>query len=59
MVWGYWAFAGFCLALAVLLPRMETGWAFCIALGGSGLIQASTRRLLLTQPIRGGQASAG
>lgn len=43
MVYGYYAFAGFCLALALALPAMGRGLAFALALAVAVLIQALAR----------------
>jgi len=43
MVYGYYAFAGFCLALALALPAMDRGLAFALALAAAVLLQALAR----------------
>jgi len=43
MVYGYYAFAGFCLVLALALPAMSRGLAFTLALGVAVVIQALAR----------------
>jgi hypothetical protein len=45
-VYGYYAFALFCLVLALALPRLGLAWGFGLALGGAGLVQAGSRLLL-------------
>ena len=46
MVFGYYAFAVFCLVLALTLPVLGFAWSFCLALGAALLIQAGSRVLL-------------
>lgn len=49
MVYGYWAFAGFCLSLALTLPRLPLAAAFAVALVIAISIQAlSLSRTALT-----------
>lgn len=43
MVYGYYAFAGFCLALALALPAMGRSLAFALALAVAVLLQALAR----------------
>ena len=43
MVYGYYAFAGFCLILALTLPAMSAGLAFALALAVAATIQALAR----------------
>lgn len=45
MVAGYYAFATFCLALALLLPLHGVAVAFSVALGGALLVQLAAMRL--------------
>lgn len=47
-VFGYYAFAVFCLVLGLALPRLGIGWGFGLALGDAGLIQAGSRLFLGT-----------
>ncbi|WP_029921261.1 hypothetical protein [Nevskia soli] len=46
MVFGYYAFAGFCLVLALTLPRMGITTSFCLALACALFIQAGSRSFL-------------
>ncbi len=46
MVFGYHAFAVFCLVLALALPRTGIAASFCIALACAVLIQAGSRLFL-------------
>ncbi len=46
MVFGYYAFAVFCLVLALALPRTGIATSFCIALACAVLIQAGSRLFL-------------
>lgn len=43
MVLGYYAFAGFCFVLSLLLPVMDLGIAFALAIGCAVLVQALSR----------------
>ncbi|MDR3415212.1 MAG: hypothetical protein P4L83_03410 [Nevskia sp.] len=46
MVYGYYAFAAFCLALALALPALGIATSFLLALACAMLIQAGSRLLL-------------
>jgi hypothetical protein len=46
MVFGYYAFAAFCLVLALALPGMGIAASFCLALACAALVQAMSRLLL-------------
>lgn len=58
MVYGYYAFAGFCLALALALPRLPLAGAFALALGIALALQALTR-LALQRAAQLTRGSAG
>lgn len=57
MVYGYYAFAGFCLALALALPRLPLAGAFGLALGVALALQALTR-IWLQRPAKLTRGSA-
>ena len=52
MVNGYYAFAVFCLVLALLLPHRAPGPAFVVATMCALLVQLGTRRLLQSGAAR-------
>jgi len=52
MVSGYYAFAVFCLVLALLLPHRAPGPAFVVATMCALLVQLGTRRLLQSRAAR-------
>lgn len=56
-VYGYYAFAVFCLVLALTLPRLGVAGGFGLALGCAGLIQGGSR-LFLAAAHSGTAASA-
>ncbi|WP_206732447.1 hypothetical protein [Janthinobacterium sp. 17J80-10] len=50
MVLGYYAFASFCLVLALALPYMNIGLAFALSLAAAVVVQGTSRIYLNTQP---------
>jgi hypothetical protein len=53
MVYGYWAFAGFCLVLSLALPAFGIGTAFALALAVAVGLQALARLLQARAVARG------
>jgi ABC-type nickel/cobalt efflux system permease component RcnA len=51
MVYGYYAFASFCLVLALALPEFGIAAAFALALGVALPVHAVARTLMPRQPV--------
>ncbi|OIR07076.1 hypothetical protein GALL_106630 [mine drainage metagenome] len=52
MVFGWYAFAAFCLALALSLPALGVAPAFLLSLGCAGTVQLGTRAIMRRVPAR-------
>jgi hypothetical protein len=53
MVFGYYAFACFCVVLSIALPLMSVAFSFALSIGAAALVQAVSRIYML----RGGKAA--